>query len=240
MERQPNACNAGKERQKAARRIFAAAIVVLAVLAARHFSHRYYMDQVDKAFRDLHANSAETRIAAVEKLREIDEPEARAALLAALRDKNGDVRARAAAALDGWKDERALAALLAALGDKDDGVRGAAASSLVFFATADTPASQKESASSALDKAFQAKDYPVIAGAVNYFIDKGADGAEPRLISALKACGTKWMAEVYLNCGNAKLMAAARQWAEKHNYTIQTWQGNQPIAAGAAWGNGGQ
>ncbi|MCL6558625.1 MAG: HEAT repeat domain-containing protein [Firmicutes bacterium] len=243
MDGQTNAGNAGKENKKAFRQISIVAFIVLVIFAVRHFSHQYYMDQIDKASAGLHADKVETRLAAVEALREIGELEAKVALLTALKDKNSDVRVQAAAALYGWKDERALAALLVTIKDKDDDVRNAAASSLVIFARADTSASevtgqQKESASSALEEAFQAKDYPAIAGAVNYFIEKGEDGTESRLISALKACGTKGMAEVYLNCGNAELMAAAEQWAEKHNYMIQTWQGNQPIAVGATWGSG--
>lgn len=239
MNDQSDAGNANKENKKVIRQIRIITFIVLSIFFARHYSHQYYMDQISKASADLLANNVGKRLAAVKVLRDIDEPEAKIALLTALKDKSSDVRTQAASSLFGWVDDRALAALLVAIKDKDEDVRRSVAIALLPFVRSyksipAATAQQMEYSSDALENAFQTRDYPAIAGGAIYFIENGKDGTEPILISALQVCGTKEMAETYLNCGNEKLETAGKQWAEKHNYWIQTQQGSY---SAVIWGS---
>ncbi|MBP7893259.1 MAG: HEAT repeat domain-containing protein [Firmicutes bacterium] len=225
--------NRGRPWQAGILASVALAVVVWAVAATGAFCHQYRIHQVERASANLQSGNVETRLAAIAALSSINGPEAKTALLTALKDKNSTVRAAAATRLRGWADNRALAALIVAFRGNNDGVRRYAADALLPSATADTSTSEvaarrMEAASDALEKAFRRKDHPAIVGGVEYFIGKGKDGTEPTLISALRARGTKGKAETYLNCGNTKLETAAKQWAKDHGYTIQTHQARYP------------
>lgn len=200
--------NRGRPRQAGILASMALAVVVWAVAATGAFCHQYRIHQVERASANLQSGNVETRLAAIAALSSINGPEAKTALLTALKDSNDDVRHYAADAL-------------------------------LPFATADISTSEvaarcMEAALDALEKAFQRRDYPAIVGGVEYFIGRGKDGTEPALISALRARGTKGKAETYLNCGNTKLEAAAKQWARDHGYSIQTQQARYPIVT---WGS---
>jgi len=237
-----NGNNAHKDNKKAIRQAGILAFIVLFIFFASRYCHQYYLEKIGKASADLQSENVETRLAAVAELEKINEPEAKVALLAAFKDENSGVRAKAAAAIFGWEDERALEALIEAVNDTSDDVRHAAAQGLTSFDKGDAPGSKvhaqwKQTASAALDKVFQAKDYPAIAGAAHYYVRKGKEDTEPVLISALEAYGTKEMAEMYLNCGNEKLSAAAEEWAKKHYYTIVKRDIPYSTSAGPVWGS---
>jgi hypothetical protein len=229
-----------ENNRKDLRSIIVVALLICSVFAIRHVSHQYYLGEINKAGKNLSAKNADVRLSAIETLSKLDEPEAKIALISALKNKDSAVRAKAAEGLGCWIDDRALAALPAVMKDKNKDVRRSAAWSLSIFAIggtsqANATAQQIKSASAILDKALKAKDYPAIAGAIVYFIYEGRNGTEPILISALNACGTKEMAELYLNCGNKKLEAAGKKWAQTHHFTIvsqkATW-------SSAQWGQG--
>jgi tetratricopeptide (TPR) repeat protein len=82
-----------------------------------------------------------------------------------------------------------------------------------------------------VDAAF--RRYRTIENALYAFIGLGASEFIPRLISTLDASEDKVTAEVYLNCGHAELAAAARAWAERRGYTIQSGMGAHPVSWGA-------
>jgi HEAT repeat protein len=67
-------------------------------------------------------------------------------------------------------------------------------------------------------------------------IAQGKPGSEPELIGALFKSGDKTMAEVFLNCRNPKLKAAAKAWAIKHSVQITQLASSEQIW----WGSGQQ
>jgi hypothetical protein len=70
----------------------------------------------------------------------------------------------------------------------------------------------------ALWKAFESRDWEVIAQASWFFISQGKEGTEGTLIEALEHTGSENMAHDFYDCGNPKLEAASRKWANKHGY----------------------
>jgi hypothetical protein len=79
--------------------------------------------------------------------------------------------------------------------------------------------------------ALKDKNLEIIAGAYDFFIRRGAAGAE--LVEALDKYGTKAMAEDFTNSGNNPLEEAGRKWAGKHGYEIHTQPGSY---TGPIWG----
>ncbi|MGD8452029.1 MAG: HEAT repeat domain-containing protein [Phycisphaerae bacterium] len=61
----------------------------------------------------------------------------------------------------------------------------------------------------------------------------GKDEVLAELAQTLNERGNREMAEVFLNCGQRKLSAAARRWAHERGYTINTGAGASPVG----WGN---
>jgi len=77
-----------------------------------------------------------------------------------------------------------------------------------------------------IDIAFVIVIYP-------YLIEIGASGTEDILIEALNIYGFSMMAEDFINSGNEKLEAAAREWAKKNDYIIY----EMPGFGGKEWGS---
>jgi HEAT repeat protein len=90
-------------------------------------------------------------------------------------------------------------------------------------------------ADKALTDALHEGNSPAIAGASLFFIFRGEPGSEDALIEALDQYGDEQMANLFLNCGNPKLEAAARAWGRKRRWEMQQqvsglmW-GHQPTA----------
>jgi HEAT repeat protein len=144
------------------------------------------------------------------------------------------------------KDARAVAPLIKSLKDPDDHVRFEACKSLAAIsdvafnplirALKDKDPLIQEGAVASLvairDPAgLRALTVKAIARAEVLLIKMGTPGSEDLLIDALYKVGDKSMAQDFLNCGNAKLEAAARAWAASHAYSIVGGGGGN-----AAWG----
>jgi hypothetical protein len=123
----------------------------------------------------------------------------------------------------------AVAPLMAALRSSDYSVRMQAADVLVEMQSQDPTLVQP------LMAALQESDLGFIAENYAFYIRLGLAGTEDTLIRALSKHGGKQMCVDYLNCGNEKLDAAARQWAANHGYTVTTGQGYN---SGPQWGEG--
>jgi hypothetical protein len=72
-----------------------------------------------------------------------------------------------------------------------------------------------------------------VENALFTFISLGRQDIIPDLIRVLNNKGTKNTAEIYLNCGNSQLEAAAMTWAKRHGYHITSLPGSGPVK----WGN---
>ncbi len=68
--------------------------------------------------------------------------------------------------------------------------------------------------------AIEKKDIAVVKGAYSFFIKEGIAGTEDLLVTALNRSEDFLMGEAYLNCGNEKLVRAARYWAGEHGFTV--------------------
>lgn len=171
---------------------------------------------------------------AAHSLGQIDDPRAVEPLIAALNDKNPEFRAQAAQSLGEIKDSRAVAPLIAVLNappvndpaliESDRTVRVAAANALGMIASPE--------AVNFLLAAFRERKAVVIAGADNFFIQRGEPGSEDVLIAALNSAGDSSMAVDFLNSGNQKLHDAAANWAVNNNYEIAS----MPGSGNATWG----
>ncbi len=124
---------------------------------------------------------------------------------------------------------KAVPVLMKALQNEDQAVRYGAADALVLIQKANPQlVSELMAALEASDSKFIATNYP-------FYIRLGQEGTEDALIRALTKAGTKEMCVDYLNCGNEKLDAAARTWAAKHKYEVNTTPGSHD---GPQWGEG--
>lgn len=206
-----------------------------------------------KAVRN--ANS-KTALAAIAALGGLGEP-AVDALVAALGDKRSAIRVAAAEALSGFGGP-AVKPLVEALKNKDRALRVAAAESLgqigdraatspLILALADTKVF--DAASTALAKIWRDNGTPLVkylkakktVGVYLALIRIGQADTRSALTSALRAFGSVSMAEDYLNCGEATLEKAARDWAAAHGYTVGPSLYAPCIGlqcSGAAWGGG--
>lgn len=143
-------------------------------------------------------------------------------LIDALEDEYGPVRAHAAEALGKIGDASAVEPLIAALHDE----------------IADSNANEALEALEALGALeplltdFRNRDLEAIAPAYYFFIVRAEPGAEDVLIELLNSHGTVEMAEDFLNSDNGRLEGAARDWAERHGYTIRGVEGG----GGPRWG----
>ncbi|HNU94512.1 MAG TPA: HEAT repeat domain-containing protein [Bacillota bacterium] len=87
--------NRGRPWQSGILASMALAVVVWVVVATGAFCHQYRIHQVERASANLQSGNVETRLAAIAALSSINGPEAKTALLTALKDKNSTVRATA-------------------------------------------------------------------------------------------------------------------------------------------------
>jgi hypothetical protein len=123
---------------------------------------------------------------------------------------------------------KAVPALMKALQNEDQAVKYGAADTLVLIQKANPQlVSELMAALEESDSKFIATNYP-------FYLRLGQEGTEDALIRALTKQGTKEMCDDYLQCGNEKLDAAARTWAAKHGYEVDsTAPGSQD---GPQWG----
>jgi hypothetical protein len=135
------------------------------------------------------------------------------------------IRVKAAEGLRRVGDPQTMAALIPALKDTDPRVRLSAAGAL---SNTNDPR-----AVGALLEALIDRDEEVIAGAYTFFLKEGKPGSEDELIEALNQSGSEEMATAFLNCGNAKLNEAAREWASRKGYTVVPSQGESVHWGGA-------
>jgi len=174
-------------------------------------------------------------------LSEIGKPSVKQ-LIGVLKKGDAFARKRAAEALGDIGDPVAIDPLINALKDKDDWVRYWAISALstigkpaiepLFKVLKDRRNLLRKRAAKALsridgpqvvntlNKAFEENEFPVIAGAHEYYIRRGEPGSEIKLVKALKLYGDTRMANNYLNCGNKELEEVAIKWANDHRYPI--------------------
>jgi len=174
-------------------------------------------------------------------------------LIAALKNKDSDVRANAAIALGEIKDVRAVQPLIATLKDPD--ARWKAVQALVNIgepafeplrgAMKDRDPSIQQGAAITL---FESKDTlavnagqavlnPKTVAAKDVYIvliNKGSSISEDILIEALRKFGNKEMAYDFANSGNRKLETAASDWASRNGYQIVSVPGGG--GGSAIWG----
>ena len=134
-------------------------------------------------------------------------------LINSLKDKNEEVRSKAAEALLETGDAHAVKPLIAALKDEDAGVRWSTAGALGKI--------KDTRAVDVLLSVLKDRNSEIIAGAYAFFIRRGNPDAEDLLIEALNRDGDIVMAEDFLNCGNSKLEEAAILWAKEHDYNLR-------------------
>jgi len=206
-------------------------------------------DRVSRLISELKGKNARVRHRAAEELVKIGAP-AVEPLIAALKDPDSPVRVGAVGVLGNIKDPRAVEPLMAALKDMDSGVRGGAVEALgeigppaaepLIAALKDPDSGVRRSAAWALGDikdprevsvllaAWSEPDLAVIAAASSFFIGRGEPGSEDTLIRALNAQGDSRTVMLFLNSGNSKLEAAAREWAAANS--------NQPLTIVIAGG----
>lgn len=170
--------------------------------------------------------------AALSALGQLGEP-AVEALISLMKDRkkyaNESAQADAAEKLGYIGDVRALEPLIEELDEKDPYRRKAAARGLGEFEDGRVDA--------IMTQALADKKLEILAGACRYFIRQGDPAAEELLVKALDKYGETDMASDYLNCGNEKLEAAARKWAQDNGYIITSFPGG---GGGMEWGSGNQ
>jgi HEAT repeat protein len=195
---------------------------------------------VDPLFAALKDKNTDIRRAALAALGKTKDARATAVLVAALDDPDSSVRNSASIALGELGDPRAVGPLIKSM--KEDQVlwlREFDAQALgdigaptvePLIAVLNYPDGRSRRLAAgvlarikdpravmALLAALQQRNYTAIAGAYMFFVDRGEPGSEDALIEALNRSGSEQMAEYLLNCGNAKVEAAARVWAKRHN-----------------------
>ena len=139
-------------------------------------------------------------------------------------------------ATEGWVDSvlvsigaPAVSSLMSAMRSKDYNTRMRAADVLIDMQRT------KPELVKPLTAALQQGDLGFIADSYAFYIRLGQEGTEDVLTRALNAHGGKQMALDYLNCGNNKLDAAARDWAARHGYRVYM---TSEFVSGPQWGEG--
>jgi HEAT repeat protein len=150
-------------------------------------------------------------------------------LVAALRDRNLDVRYAAFTALKQVADYRAVQPLARIMQDQAHEARWLAAEILVAIGKRDPDA--VKSITDVLEK----NDLRAVAKNYAFFIKLGRPGTERTLVKALYRYGNKRMCLDYLNCGNETLDQAGHHWAKLHGYIVYSLPGHYE---GPRWGEG--
>ncbi|NLT40892.1 MAG: hypothetical protein GXX89_10610 [Clostridiales bacterium] len=88
MGGQANVSDTGKNDKKIARQTVIILIVVAVLLAAKFYGRQKDLVRIDALSAQLSSDSVEMRASAVEELGEMEESEAKAALLTALKDSS--------------------------------------------------------------------------------------------------------------------------------------------------------
>jgi HEAT repeat protein len=156
-------------------------------------------------------------------LGEIKDPRAIRPLIDALKDPDAELSHGAARALSKF-GEPVVEPMVGALKDSDPGFRRKAARVLGGI--------NAPSAVSALLAAWRERDTAVIAGAISFFVRRAEPGSEGILIDTLNKSGDEYTANVLLNCNNAQMEAAAREWATRNGYQIASGSPDED----ATWG----
>lgn len=220
--------------------------------AARNLAESGYSRGATALIQALRDPSAEVRQNAARALGHMGDRSAVPALIAALDDASSSVQLAAIGALSDLHDPAAVAPLgrvvdrvdrvarLQSLSDqaRSDAppeVRASAMKELILLDTGVTeqdavrPAAAAalakmpmDLAAPALVRARDRHDLVVVAAAHPFFLRHGQSADEMILIDALRAHGTKEMAEALLNCGNPRLSSAAKDWASQNGYKITT------------------
>jgi hypothetical protein len=181
------------------------------------------MDAVLAKLGDMSLDSSEAlQVARVAKV-------AGSAWVSKLCKELGGANTAAAEVLLGEIGKPAVDPLIKLLKSKKSAVRFAAAAALVRIER-NVPGTVEK-----LTGALDSKSLKVIASNYAFFIKLGRAGTEKILRSALLRYGNKAMALDYLNCGNDKLDAAARVWADRHGYYVFSSPGSH---GGPSWGEG--
>lgn len=174
------------------------------------FSDSRVVDPLIKTLED--KKWAQVRIKAVDALAALKDPRAVEPLIAALRDEDPYVVSQSASALATIHDERSIEPLLAILNNENEIIQIVVAKAISEF---DDPR-----VTEALTLALNNEDLATIAGAYQFYIQRGESGSEAILIKALDQFGDKSMAEDFLNCRNSELKAAGEKWASLKGYSI--------------------
>jgi hypothetical protein len=99
----------------------------------------------------------------------------------------------------------------------------------------------EDQAAPVIMRALRDRDLPVVAGGFEVVVGRGEEGSDLVLREALDQYGAWFgrptphgtrMAEALLNCGHAGLAEAAREWAGRHGYRIETRTGSATISWG--------
>ncbi|MCW8134024.1 MAG: HEAT repeat domain-containing protein, partial [Planctomycetota bacterium] len=175
------------------------------------------------------------RGSAADALGSLHLPEAVPALLNALGDPDPAMQEILPRVLSYFPAE-AVDALVALLRHDDFPVRRSAAETLGEIALRGQGAVAVESpegrAIAECEQGLKRRNAEFISGAYLYYIRKGQSGAVLYLVDTLNTLGDKRMAETYLNCGNADLAEAAKNWAKDNGYTIS----ERHAGSGYKWG----
>ncbi len=134
------------------------------------------------------------------------------ALIGSLKDQNADVRKQAIIAVGNIGDITSLDELINSLSDDVQENRFA-----VAYAISQLKGSRKDKF---LIDSLNNKNHVIIAGACEYYINNFKKGSEETLIETLKLYPSPGRVGLYLDRGNKKLEAAARDVADRENYKI--------------------
>lgn len=173
---------------------------------AGYYGLRFYgSDAFQPLVAALKDPSPEARMNAANTLGEMDDLRAAEPMIALLKDSDPGVRWIVASALGDLGSTKAIEPLAAALDDGDIYVQINAATALSKIGS--------EQSRNPLWSALEEGNLAAVAGAYEYFIAEGKPGTEDILVQAFKKhCHDSGMASCYLNSGNEKLAAAAREW----------------------------
>jgi len=149
-------------------------------------------------------------------------------LLDVMCNEDEDCQSAAAKAIGEEIGKPATDALIKII-DNEDGRYGKTAR---YYAAGALAGINAKRAKKRLDEALTEKDYPVVAGGAEYYIMQGEEDTETKLIIALNLYGNQDMLDLYLNCGNSLLEAAAKSWAKKNGYSVMTSVGSPSVVWG--------
>jgi HEAT repeat protein len=192
-------------------------------------------DAVTPLIEKLNDDDSSVRTEASRALQKIGAP-AVYPLMAALKDNDEEVRRKAAETLGKIGDKKAVSPLVRYLNEG-----GANAEVIEALSRLDwNPVSDKEKVrwwvaksdfksliknwditKKILLRDLESLEYVTVYNALSAFITTGKEEIIPEIILKLNTKGNEIMAEAYLNCGHPKLTEAAKDWAEKHGYSIK-------------------